>query len=183
MKRSLAISIVFILTHSFAEAQNVFICKNGTASFFSSAPLEDIEALNNGVNSILNISNQEIAFIVPIRGFKFEKDLMQEHFNEKYMESDKFPQATFKGKILDTLNWSSAGIYNVSATGIMNIHGVEKEKTLKGKLEVKNQEFTIESSFKVAVAEFGISIPKLLFQNIADTVSVNVKAHYLPYKK
>lgn len=165
------------------EGQPVFISKSSTVHFFSEATVENIEATNASANSILNTVTNEIAFIVPIRGFKFEKELMQEHFNEKYLESDKFPQATFRGIINDSLDWTKEGVYDISATGTLTIHGVDRPVTEKGKLEIKGKELNLESSMKVAVGDYNITIPKLLFQNIADTIQVDVHFLLQPYQK
>lgn len=174
--------IAFLLT-SMTYGQSVFIDKSGTISFYSEAPLENIEAVHTSANAILNTSTNEVAFIVPIRGFKFEKELMQEHFNEKYMESDKYPKATYKCSIVDTVSWNVPGVYTVNSTGILSIHGVEKEITEQGTFTVNGNKISLESEFKIAIADYNISIPKLLFQNIADTVLVKMKTNFEPFKK
>ncbi len=165
------------------NAQNVLISKSAEITFFSEAPVENISAKNNSVNSILNTVTNDIAFIVSIRGFKFEKELMEEHFNEKYLESDKYPQATFKGKIQDSIDWKKDGVYPVSATGTLSMHGVDKTVTEKGNIEIKGKEAHLSGSMTIAISDFKISIPKLLFQNIADTIKVEYKTDYIPYQK
>ena len=167
-------------THSMAQ---VYTAKSGNATFFSEAPLENIEATSNNIQSILNTSTKSIAFIISIRSFRFQKDLMQEHFNEKYMESDKYPNATYSGKINAELDLSKDGTYNVTSTGKIAMHGQEKEITAPGTFTVKNGEATLQSNFPLAVADFKIEIPQLLFQNIADTVAVKVNVTYQPFKK
>lgn len=161
----------------------VYTAKSGTATFFSSAPMENIEATSTSVQSILNTTTKSVAFIISIRSFQFKKDLMQEHFNEKYMESDKFPNATYSGKINEDLDLSKDGTYNVTTTGKIAMHGNEKEITVPGTFTVKNGEPSLQSNFPLAVADFKIEIPQLLFQNIADTVAVKVNVNYIPYKK
>ncbi len=175
--------LLIFLYGFYANGQPVFMDKSGRVSFYSEAPLENIEAVNKGMNSILNTSTNEVAFIVPIRGFKFAKELMQEHFNEKYLESDKYPQATFKCTLLDTVNWAVAGNYTVSCKGIFTLHGIEKEITEKGTFTVDGKHIHLESEFQIAIAEYGITIPKLLFQNIADTVLVKLQSNFEPFKK
>ena len=165
------------------SSAQVYTAKSGSASFFSEAPLENIEATSNSVQSILNTSAKTVAFIISIRSFRFEKDLMQEHFNEKYLESDKFPNATYSGKINEELDFSKDGTYNVTSTGKIVMHGQEKEITVPGTFSVTNGEATLQSNFPLAVADFKIEIPQLLFQNIADTVAVKVNVTYQPYKK
>ena len=135
------------------------------------------------MNAILNTQTNELAFIVTIRGFKFAKELMQEHFNEKYLESDKYPKATYKCTILDSVNWGIPGNYEVSSKGILNIHGVDKEITEKGTFTLTGNKINLKSEFKIAIADYNISIPKLLFQNIADTVLVKLDCNFEPFKK
>jgi len=161
----------------------IYSAKTGSINFFSKSLLENIDATSTNVQSILNTSAKTVAFIVPIRGFKFKDDLMQEHFNEKYMESDKYPNATYAGKINEDVDLSKDGIYEVSSTGKLTIHGVEKEVTQHATVLVKNGEISMVSNFPISIKDYNITIPKLLFQNIADTVAVKIKADYLPHKK
>mgnify|MGYP001168719566 CR=1 FL=1 len=181
MKTILSLLSLLLAISSFG--QTVFIDKSGKISFYSEAPLENIEAKHTGVNAILNTSTNEIAFIVPIRGFNFEKELMQEHFNEKYLESDKYPNASYKGNIVDSIDWSVPGTYTVSTTGTFSLHGVEKEINEKGAFTVDGNKINLQSQFKIAIADYNISIPKLLFQNIADTVLVTLNSDFEPFKK
>ncbi len=161
----------------------VYTAKSGSATFFSAAPLENIEATSTNVQSILNTSTKNVAFIISIRSFKFKKDLMEEHFNEKYLESDKFPNATYSGSIAGDFDLSKDGTYEVTSTGKIAMHGQEKEITTPGTFTVKDGEASLQSNFPLAVQDFKIEIPQLLFQNIADTVAVNINVIYQPYKK
>ena len=112
----------FILLVSFCKSQSVFITEKGEATFYSYAPVEDIKATSNQVNSIINTLTGEVAFMIPMRSFHFAKSLMEEHFNEKYIESEKYPQATFKGNILEKVDFSKNGILQLTAKGKINIH-------------------------------------------------------------
>ena len=161
----------------------VYTVKEGNVSFFSEAPLENIEAHNANPGALINTSTREIAFIIPIRKFVFRKALMQEHFNEKYMESDKYPMATFKGKVNEAVDLTKDGENKVTATGKMTIHGVERDLTCPGKLIVKNGEISLESDFNVQVKDYNISIPQLMFQNIAESIAVKIRILFIPYKK
>ncbi len=182
MLKKLLYTILFISTIT-VDPQSVFIDKAGEVSFFSEAPLENIEAKHAGMNSILNTDKNELAFIVPIRGFKFEKELMQEHFNEKYMESDKFPNASYKCTLLDSVKWQTPGTYTVRSTGKFSMHGVEKEITEAGTFTIEGNKISLHSEFRIAIADYGIEIPKLLFQNIADTILVKLHSQFEPFKK
>jgi polyisoprenoid-binding protein YceI len=108
---------------------------------------------------------------------------MQEHFNENYLESDKYPTATFQGKVNEDITWNKPGSYDVSATGILNIHGKAVPKTIKGKLQIGENTLRLDSRFEVPLVDHNIKIPKLLFSNIAEKIDVTCQFSYTPYKK
>jgi len=164
-----------------AQVAKVYLCKDGTISFFSETPMENIDATSGTLNCIVNTSTNEINYLVAIKSFKFKKPLMQDHFNEKYLESDKYPQAVFKGKINETIDWSKDGEYPITATGNLNIHNVDKTYTEKGTLSIKGGVFTIEGSFNVKIADHKIEIPTLVMTNIAEVVNVKHKSTLTPY--
>jgi len=166
-----------------AAGQPVFSCTAGTASFFSSAPLENIEASSGSLNSMLNAATGEMVFIVPMRSFHFKKALMEDHFNERYVESGKFPQAVYKGRLNGPVDPGTAGERLVTATGTLTLHGVERSRTDTATLTVADGTITLEGRFPLAVADHGIRIPTLVNRNIADTVMVSFKATYVPYRK
>lgn len=142
--------------------------------------MENIEAVNLEGSSIIDMESGRMAFKVPIQGFKFEKSLMEEHFNENYLESDKYPHATFQGKVN---NWEESNVSDsVTATGVLSIHGIEREVTIKGKME-KGPSPTISAQFQVRIADHKIKIPKVVFYNIAEIVEVNVFYKFKPYDK
>jgi hypothetical protein len=161
----------------------IYTIKDGSVYFYSKAPIEDIEAATNNVQAILNTATKEVAFIVPIRGFQFKKDLMREHFNEKYMESDKYPNAAFSGKIKEDIDWTKDGTYTATATGDMKVHGVKRQETYAGKVTVKGGDISLEAKFNLAIKDYNIEKPKLVFQNIADTILVKMDVNFKPYKK
>lgn len=183
MKRFLIIP-VFILISLCASAQNqLYSVKNSEFSFFSKAPMEDIEARNTKASSIINTANRELVVRIPITQFQFSNKLMQQHFNENYMESEKFPNATFKGKINEMIDFSKSGVYEVSASGTLNIHGVDKERTIKGKLIVGENALNLDARFDVMLIDHKIDIPKLVFKKIAEKIAVSASINYIPYKK
>jgi hypothetical protein len=177
----LLISFLFVSTCT--EGQSVYITDKGFVSFFSEAPIENIEGRHHGPQSILNLPKRELAFIIPIRGFHFEKSLMEEHFNEKYMESDRFPNATFTGTLSQPIHPGLDTSMAMEAAGKMTIHGVEQSLQIPGKAEVRNGVIRLTASFPIAVKSYGISIPKLLTENIADTVRVDLDITYKPFRK
>lgn len=175
--------VLFLSGIALCSNAQLYTFNDGIVSFFSEAPVENIEATNNKINSILNTATNEIMFIIHIRGFTFDKDLMKEHFNEKYMESDKYPTSTFKGKINEQIDYTKDGTYNVTATGILNMHGVEHEINAAGTITIDKEKISIKSDFRVPLKGFNIEVPKLVFQNIAEVISIKVNTNYIPYKK
>ncbi len=173
---------LFLVVLKGANAQ-IFTAKSGEASFFSEAPLENIDAKTKSVNSILNTSSKEVVYIIPITTFQFQKALMQEHFNEKYMESNKYPDAKYRGKINEELDFTKNGTYSVTSAGILTIHGVDKNHTEKGTITIKGDSIFVESQFNVLLKDHKIQIPTIMTKKIAEQVLVKIKAAYVPYKK
>jgi hypothetical protein len=174
----------FILIFNFSSAQNKLYNSNKSEfGFFSKTPLEDIDAKNTRASSIINLSNREMVVRIPVSQFQFKNKLMQQHFNENYMESEKFPYATFKGKIKEEIDLSKAGIYSVSASGILNIHGIDQNRKLVGKLTVSENSLLLETTFEVLLSDHKIDIPKLVFKKIAEKINVIANISYIPYSK
>jgi len=162
--------------------QEIYVCKNAVITLYSKAPIEDIEARSDRGTSVFNATTGDLAFSVPIRSFKFDKALMQEHFNENYMESDKYPQASFKGKFTEKPDISKDGSYAVNVTGVLDVHGVKQTRTIPGKIVVNGGTVSMSSEFMVACKDHKIDIPQLVFHNIAEKLRINVSAVYSPYK-
>ena len=139
MKKAILICIGALLTSSIM-AQDLFQVRESEVSFYSDSPLEKIEAVNTKNKSFFKKSTKTVAIVITIVNFKFEEPLMEEHFNENYMESEKFPTATFKGEINEDIDFSKDGTYDASATGKLTLHGVEQERTIKGKITIKGDE-------------------------------------------
>lgn len=175
--KKLILSLLAIGSFVSVQAQ-IYTATSGEVKFFSEAPLENIEALNTEGKSLINLEKKEIAVVMGIKAFHFDKALMEEHFNENYMESTKFPTATFKGVINEDVDFTKNGTYDVTATGKLNIHGVEKDRTINGKLTVKDSKITIETKFPVALKDHGVKIPNTVIQNIAEVVDVTAKMNY-----
>lgn len=170
--------LLLLFTGSAVQAQ-IYQSYKSETSFFSEAPLEDISAQNDGGASVLNTERNEIVFVIPIRGFQFRKSLMQEHFNENYLESDKYPTATFKGRILG-FDPGREGKQQVQAEGVLGIHGVEKQIKTEGTLEKRGEELILTSTFQVAVKDHDITIPRMVIRNIAEVVDVTLEYYYKP---
>lgn len=155
-----------------------YISSRSTITFFSDAAIEDITAENKKGASIFNPSTGEIVFSIPIQEFQFEKSLMQEHFNEKYMESEKYPKAMFQGKVVEfkpELDSQSA-----RAQGKLTIHGVTRDIDVTGTIEKKDKNYIIKSTFPIKLVDYKIEIPQLLWQNIAEQVEVKMEFEYKP---
>jgi hypothetical protein len=177
------ISIILLAWMSINQAgQDIYVSKNARISLYSSAPIEDIKATTYSGGSVYNPSSGELDFSVNIKSFTFEKELMQEHFNSDYMESDKFPKATFKGKIQQTVDVTKDGTYPVTAVGDLTVHGVTQKRTIPGTLIVKGGVISVASEFMVKCADHHISIPQIVFHNIAESIKMNVSATYTLYK-
>ena len=157
-------------------SQNKYITRNGMIQFNASTPLETISPINNYVSCILDSESGKIAFQLKMISFKFDKALMEEHFNEKYVESEKYPKSTFVGEII---NWnelnSSNEKQNVRSKGILTIHGVDKEIEVLGTIKFINNDIEITSEFSILVSDFDIKIPKLVRDKISEEVRVTVE--------
>ena len=162
-----------------ANAQ-VYYTKNGSISFFSKAPLEDIKADNNQVISLINTQTGEIKFSLLNNAFHFPKAMMEEHFNSDYIQSDKYPSSTFKGMITDInkTDVTKDGAYKVNIQGDLNIHGVSKNITTQATLIVKDGKFSGSSVFKILLKDYNIKIPSIVANNIAESIEITVSCNY-----
>ncbi|MBC8047172.1 MAG: YceI family protein [Fimbriimonadaceae bacterium] len=168
-----AISI-FTLT---VNAQDKAFTKTGNISFYSKTSMENIEAHNKKATAILDSKTGQIEFALLMKAFEFEKALMEEHFNENYVESDKFPKSTFKGKIdnLSSVNFSKDGSYPVTVSGDLTIHGVTKPVTSKGAIAISGGKISAKSQFDILLSDYNISIPAVVKENISNNVQIFVE--------
>ena len=173
------IGMLFLL-YAFPALTQIYICRNADITFFSSAPIEDIKGESSTALSALNVDSKEVYFKVPIRSFNFPSSLMQEHFNEDYLESNKFPYAEFKGKIIDNIDLTKPGTYTVTVEGNLTIHNVSRAYTTKGIVEVKPDAITTHAVFNIKPQDHGVKIPTLLTKNLAENLQVTVDATYHP---
>ena len=152
-------------------------------SFYSKSPLEDIDATSKKVTVVIKTTTNDIQFAVPMISFKFPQALMEEHFNENYVESTKFPSCIFKGKIVEQIDFTKDGENKVTVKGTLDLHGVTKEIETTGTITVKGQELIVASAFKIKIADYNIKVPSLYVQNIAEIVDVKVNATLEPFVK
>lgn len=179
--------ILFVATTVTVNAQSRFFTKNGKVSFdaTSSSSPEKIIAVNEKATSIIDVTTGTMEFAILMKAFSFEKALMQEHFNENYVESDQFPKAVFKGSVVNmsTVTLSKDGNYPVSVKGMLTLHGETKEITAEGTLTVKDNAITAgKSTFKIKLNEFKIEIPSLVKDKVSNDATINVDLIYQPYK-
>ena len=179
MKKNFVLVGLFFVLSNAAIAQK-FFTKNGNISFFSTTSLENIKADNNQVMSVMNPATGEMQFSVLVKSFHFKKALMEEHFNENYLESDKFPKSTFKGTIADIskVNFSKDGTYPVTVSGDLTIHGITKKITTAGDININGGKITGKSVFKVALADYSITVPRVVEANISKTIEITVNCLY-----
>lgn len=159
-------------------SQSIYKATDGDITFFSETPMENIEAENKQVKALINTANGGVAFIATNVGFHFEKPLMEEHFNENYMESDKYKVSVFKGSIVEKIDYTKNGKFKVSVKGTLNIHGVEQDRVILGELIIRDGKITVKSEFDIKLEDHKIDIPKLVIKNIAETVKTTVNLNF-----
>jgi len=177
IKRSLLLAMLVALALC-GQAQKYVVDKS-MISFYSHATIEDIKAKNEKIASLFNAATGEIVFQIPISEFQFAKSLMQEHFNEKYMESDKYPKASFQG-VIAGYDAAAKGAQPLKAKGKLTIHGVTKEVEIPGTLEKQGDKLMLKSKFIVVLEDYNITRPQLLWKNIAEQVEVTADIAYKP---
>ena len=172
MKVRFVIPLMIMHYVAFQAKAQLFITQAGETSFFSETPLENISALNKQVAAIINTSTSEVAVRIQNVAFHFPNKLMEEHFNENYIESEKYPNSTFRGKFQEVIDFKKEGVYDISAKGILEMHGVKQERVIKGKLSVGKEQLTFVGNFDVKLADHKIEIPTLVMTKIAESLTV-----------
>jgi hypothetical protein len=179
IKKIMILLLILTSINPPVDAQ-VYYTKNGSISFFSKGILQNIEADNNQVISVMNVQTGTIEFSLLNNSFHFEKAKMEEDFNENYIESDKYPRSTFKGIIKDigNLNFSKDGTFTVNIKGDLTIHGVTKNITTTGTINIVNGKISATSTFNVLVKDYKINIPTIVTNKIAESIEVKVHCNY-----
>jgi YceI-like domain len=175
--------LAFVTSAVSVAAQNIQMTKTGKVSLFSRAKsIEKVEADNNEVSSILNTQTGDFVFAVLMKSFHFQLALMEEHFNENYVESTKYPKSTFKGKItnLSAVNFSKDGAYPVTVEGDMTLHGVTKKMTAPGTITIKGGKISAYSKFPVKLKDYKITVPSLVADKISEDIDITVDCRYEP---
>lgn len=172
MKKLAWLTLLVLLTTNLYS--QVFITRNGYIGFFSKTPLEDIKGENRQVYAVLDVAKKNIAFTCLLKGFLFRKELMQEHFNENYVESDKYPKASFVGAYTGNISLNKEGIYPVQVKGQLTLHGVTHPLEIPATIEVNASNLICSSNFKLIPGDFNIKIPSLVKEKIAKEIDVHV---------
>jgi polyisoprenoid-binding protein YceI len=178
MKKLLLIVCCLAIVTTVTNAQK-FITKTGHIKFFSESAMEKIEAHNRQVNAALDVATGDFVFKVLMKSFEFEKALMQEHFNENYVESDKYPNATFTGNVINIneVNISRDGTYDAGVQGELTLHGVTKQVSAKGTLEVKEGKILGKAKFNILLSDYNIKIPSVVTNNISNSIEITVEVN------
>ncbi len=172
MKWSLFILLFFAEPFS-VQAQQKYTVESGTISFTSNADLEIINAVSDKLQGLLDPASNKFVFVVPIQSFKgFNSAMQKEHFNEKYLESDRFPKAIFAGKIIEELDLAKNGTFDVRAKGELDIHGVKQTRIIKSKITIANGNIIIDAKFALPLLDHNITIPTIISHKIATEMEI-----------
>lgn len=183
--KTLVFTLVSLIITSVSFGQIKYNTRNGFIGFYSHTPVEDVKADNNQVTAVIDIEKGEFAFIALIKSFEFEKALMQEHFNENYMESDKFPKSTFSGKIKDMSNvdFKKDGEYPVIVDGNLTMKDKTNTVSANGTIIIKNGKIEAKSKFKIKPEDYNVIIPDLVKDQIAKEIEITVDVILSPVAK
>ena len=165
--------IIYFIFSLFAIKQETrYVIENSTIEFYSYALLEDIQAVNTESVGAVDLQSGEFIIKIPVSAFEFPNKLMQKHFNDSYLETDKYPECIFKGTIDQDI-----------ASGEITLHGVTKEIQIPAVITEEGDKIKINTEFKIALKEHKIKIPRLLFQNIAEEIEVKVSSIFTKFQE
>jgi polyisoprenoid-binding protein YceI len=170
----------FVLTGCTNGYSQLYMTRTGYIGFYSKAPLEDIKADNNQVYAVVDVEKKNLAFTLLMKGFLFAKELQQEHFNENYVESDKFPKATFSGSFSGEITPGKDGVYNIHVKGNLMIHGVTKEVEIPATLELKDKRLLGNGTLVIRPEDYQITIPSIVRDKIAKEVTITIRIECNP---
>ncbi len=176
MKKILFAGGLLLLTATTPAFAQKWGTRAGQVSFFSAAKMEDITATNKAVSAVVDAAAGTVAVSLDMRDFKFRRSLMEEHFNENYVESEKYPKAEFRGAIenAETVKWTTDGVYPIGVKGSLTLHGITKPVTVPLTLIIKEGKAGVSGKFPLALVDYGVKIPTILTSKIAEVVAVNV---------
>ena len=180
--KKLVLTGLIVLIYSVGYSQQLYMTRTGSISFISTMPLEDIKADNNQVYAVIDPAKKEMAFTLLMKSFLFAKELQQEHFNENYAESDKYPKSSFAGSYVGDIDLTKDGTYAIAVKGNLVIHGVTKAIEAPATLEVKAGHLIGQCIFKISPEDYNITIPSVVRDKIAKQVTITVKINCSPVK-
>ena len=161
------------------NAQTRYYIEAGEINFESEAPLELIEATTSSMVGVLDLDRKAFAISIPISSFRgFNSALQREHFNENYMESEKYPKGIFRGVITDELDLRKNGYHTVTAQGKLNLHGIEKTRDITCDVVIENGTIQVNSTFDIQLVDHNIKIPTIVRQKLSETISVNIDVNF-----
>ncbi len=175
---------LIILFPATLYSQDKYYTKSGRINFYSATAMEHIEAVNKSVTSVIDTKTGDIQFAVLMKGFEFRKALMQEDFNDTYVESSKYPRSTFKGKIVnnEAINYAVSGTYPVKAIGTLLLHGVSREVTVPGSITIANGKLDLNAEFEILLTDYKVAIPALVSDKISKSIKIMVHSSLNPLK-
>lgn len=177
------ILLLILICHFSLRGQEIYRVSQGSSKFISDAPLELIQAQTTAITGLLKISDRSFAFSIPMKTFEgFNSSLQRTHFNENYIQSDKYTNATFEGKIIEDIDFSVPGTYTIRGKGKFQIHGVEQERIIRCQMVLSKEKITITSNFTVMLADHNIKIPSVVAQKITEEVDVVISLTMIPKK-
>lgn len=181
MKKLLLSTTLFFA--SIGMYAQVYTSKTSDVSFESKTPVEDIYAQTKTAKAAIVVKTKAVKVKIKMISFKFEKPLMEEHFNEKYVETEKYPDASFDGVIQEDVDFTKDGVYQVTVKGKLTMHGVTQDRNLSGTMTIKGGVIDLKTEFQVKLVDHKIKVPSVVTANIAETI--DVKAHFVceEYKK
>ena len=180
--KSKSLTLALLCLCVFNLKAQLFIGEKSKLSFFSSTSLENIDAVNSSVKPLFNSKTGAFAIQARQTDFKFKSSFMQEHYNENYIESEKFPFAVFIGKVNEVIDYTKDGVYEASMTGKLSMHGVELPRVIKGTITIKGEVITMDSKFDVKVADHNIKVPTLYVAKIAEVIEVTFHSEMVQKK-
>lgn len=183
-KMKILFTLAMITTTTLCFAQDRYFTKTGKINFSSKAPMEDIEGKNKTVTAVLDTKSGAMQFAVLMKGFEFEKQLMQQHFNENYVESDKYPRSEFKGTIINNseINYTKDGTYTAKVRGKLTLHGVTNDVETTGTIKVNGGEIDALSGFNVLLSDYKIKIPSIVKDKVSNSIKIMVDCSLEPLK-
>lgn len=184
-KRNSLFLIVLLFGSLNLSAQGKYFTRNGNVTFNSGTPLEKIEGINHKAASVMDAATGQLEFTVLVKAFEFDRALMEDHFNENYMESEKFPKASFKGTIINNkeIDYSKSGKHTAQVKGDLTIHGVTRPVSVTAALEIKDKKIAAKSAFEITIQDYNIEIPSLVKDKIDKQAKIAVDLTYEPLNK